>query len=72
MARKLQTKRGRALYKKRGQIVEPIFGQIKTCRGIQKFMRRGFKACAKEWKLICASHNLLKLWRSGEMVVNGT
>lgn len=72
MQRKLLTKRGRELYKKRGQIVEPIFGQIKTCRGIQKFMRRGYEACAQEWKLICATHNLLKLWRSGKMVFNGT
>ena len=71
MERKLSTKRGRALYKKRGQIVEPVFGQIKTCRGIEKFIRRGFEACAQEWKLICATHNLLKLWRSGKMVFNG-
>jgi hypothetical protein len=60
MERKLLTKRGRTLYKKRGQIVEPVFGQIKTCRGILKFMRRGFEVCAQEWKLICATHNLLK------------
>lgn len=70
MERKLLTKRGRALYKKRGQTVEPVFGQIKTCRGLQKFMRRGFEACAQEWKLICATHNLLKLWRSGKMALN--
>lgn len=56
MQRKLLTKRGRAWYKKRGQLVEPIFGQIKTCRAIQRFMRRGFEACAQEWKLICATH----------------
>jgi transposase len=70
MERKLLTKRGRALYKKRGQIVEPVFGQIKTCRGIPKFMRRGFEACAQEWKLICATHNFLKLWRNDKMVFN--
>jgi hypothetical protein len=68
MERKLLTKRGRALYKKRGQIVEPVFGQIKSCRGILKFMRRGLEACAQEWKLICATHNLLKLWRSGKAI----
>jgi transposase len=71
MERKLLTKRGRALYKKRGQMVEPVFGQIKTCRGILTFMRRGLEACAQEWKLICATHNLLKLWRSGKVAVNG-
>ncbi len=66
MERKLRTKRGRELYKKRGQTVEPVFGQIKDCRGIRKFMRRGLEACAQEWKLICATHNILKLWRSGK------
>jgi len=66
MERKLLTKRGRALYKKRGQMVEPVFGQIKSVRGIGGFMRRGLEACAQEWKLICATHNLLKLWRSGK------
>lgn len=65
MERKLLTQRGRTLYKKRGQIIEPVFGQIKVCRGIDRFMRRGVEACAQEWKLMCATHNLLKLWRSG-------
>jgi transposase len=65
MERKLLTKRGRALYKKRGQTVEAVFGQIKDNRGIRHYMRRGLEACSQEWKLICATHNLLKLWRSG-------
>jgi hypothetical protein len=66
MERKLLTKRGRALYKKRGQTVEAVFGQIKDARNIRCFMRRGLEACSQEWKLICATHNLLKLWRSGK------
>lgn len=66
MARALLTKRGRRLYKLRGQTVEPVFGQIKTVRGCDRFMRRGEQACASEWKLLCATHNLLKLWRSGK------
>jgi len=66
MERKLRTKRGRELYKKRGQTVEAVFGQIKDNRGIRHFMRRGLEACSQEWKLICATHNLLKLWRSGK------
>lgn len=63
MERKLLTKRGRALYKKRSCTVEPVFGQIKDARGCDRFMRRGKSACASEWKLICATHNLLKLWK---------
>jgi len=63
MERKLITKRGKAIYKKRGQTVEPVFGQIKAIRNSDRFMRRGEEACASEWKLLCATHNLLKLWR---------
>jgi hypothetical protein len=70
MEQKLLTERGRKLYKLRGQTVEPVFGQIKDARGIDKFMRRGFEACRSEWSLICATHNLLKLWRSGKACWN--
>ena len=65
MERKLLTKRGKALYKLRSQTVEPVFGQIKECRGSGTFLRRGTSAVNSEWRLICAGHNLLKLWRSG-------
>ena len=44
-------------------MIEPVFGQIKENRGIRRFQRRGFNACASEWKLIAASHNLRKLYR---------
>jgi transposase len=66
MDRKLLTKRGRRLYKQRSQIIEPVFGQTKSCRGIDRFMRRGLGNCRAEWKVICGTHNLLKLWRSGK------
>ncbi len=66
MDRALRTKRGRRLYKTRGCTVEPVFGQIKVGRGCDRFMRRGEQACASEWKLLCTTHNLLKLWRSGK------
>jgi len=70
MERKLLTERGRQLYKLRGQTVEPVFGQIKDVRGFDKFMRRGIEACRSEWSLICATHNLLKLWRSSKACWN--
>jgi transposase len=65
MERRLMTKRGRATYKKRSQTVEPVFGQIKDARGCKRFNLRGLDGAAGEWKLICGTHNLLKLWRSG-------
>ncbi len=70
MERKLLTDRGRELYKLRSRTVEPVFGQIKDVRGFDRFMRRGFEACRSEWSLICATHNLLKLWRSGKACWN--
>ena len=51
MERKLLTKRGRALYRLRGQTVEPVFGQMKGTQGADRFMVRGLTACAGEWTL---------------------
>ncbi len=59
----LDTPEGQALYRRRQQIVEPVFAHTKILRGIDRFQRRGLAACAAEWKLIAATHNLLKLWR---------
>ncbi len=65
MARKLRTIKGRGVYKKRKQIVEPVFGQIKEVRGYRQFLLRGISAVEAEWDMICLTHNLLKLFRSG-------
>ena len=46
MRRTLTTKRGRRLYEQRRWMIEPVFGQIKENRGIRRFQRRGFEACA--------------------------
>ena len=59
----LDTEEGRALYRRRQQIVEPVFAHTKFLRRIDRFQRRGLAACAAEWKLIAATHNQLKLWR---------
>jgi hypothetical protein len=40
-----------------------VHGQIKEQQGARRFMRRGMRACQAEWKLLCGTHNLLKLWR---------
>lgn len=63
MAGRLETPTGRADYKMRKQIVEPVFGQIKAGQRFTRFSRRGHDACAAEWKFVCATHNLLKIYR---------
>lgn len=65
MARKLRTKKGQGIYKKRKQIVEPVFGQIKEARGFRRFHMRGFESVTGEWNLVCLTHNILKLFHSG-------
>ena len=70
MARKLRTKKGRAEYARRKAIVEPPFGQIKHCRGFRQFMLRGLRQMQGEWKLVCLTHNLLKVFRHGALVVD--
>jgi transposase len=63
MVATLDTPRGTRLYRKRAATIEPVFAQIKHNRGIRTLSRRGLAAADSEWKLICATHNLLKLWR---------
>ena len=73
MARKLRTKQGRAHYARRKVIVEPVFGQIKEAMGFRRFSLRGKAKVDAEWHLVCAVHDLGKLFRSGraERVIDG-
>jgi len=68
MIRKLRTKRGKERYKLRKEVAEPVFGQVKEVRGFRAFLLRGQRNVRCEWRLICATHNLLKLFRSGYAV----
>ena len=69
MTAKLHTPEGRALYGRRKVIVEPVFGQIKEGRGFRRFLLRGLDKVRGEWRLVCLTHNLLKLWRYSEVAV---
>jgi transposase len=63
MRRKLQTKAGAMIYAARKAIVEPVFGQIKQARGFRRFSLRGLAKVRAEWALVCATHNILKMYR---------
>jgi len=68
MGRKVRTKKGCATYSKRKHIVEPVFGQIKEARGFRRFSLRGLENVTCEWDIVCLTHNILKLFRSGFQV----
>jgi hypothetical protein len=63
MAAKVRTPEGRAVYARRKVIVKPVFGQIKEGRGFRRFLLRGLDNIRGEWRLVCVTHNLLKIWR---------
>lgn len=64
MDRKLATKRGQQLYRKRSGMIEPVFGQIKHNRNQRTFLLRGLDGVNLEWKLWCTTHNLLKMFQA--------
>lgn len=69
MARKLKTKNGAAVYKRRKAIVEPVFGQMSTVQNARELRLRGKAAARAQWRFHCAVHNLLKLHRNGGLAL---
>ena len=61
MPRVLETDHGAELYRQRQELIEPVFAHTKFNRRIDRFHRRGRSAVRTEWRLITATHNLLKL-----------
>lgn len=57
---RLRSARGRAWYKKRKGMVEPVFGTLKEQRGMRQFQRRGQPATAVEWALAAMAYNLTR------------
>jgi transposase len=63
MIEKMEQKNSKEVYKKRKQIVEPVFGQIKNS-GFRGFLLRGYKKATAEFSLACAVHNFKKITRA--------
>jgi hypothetical protein len=57
-----QRARRRALRQTPGMI-EPVFAHTKFNRRMDRFQRRGRSAARSEWRLMTATHNLLKLYK---------
>ncbi len=62
MQRKLRTQAGRAVYRLRKAIAEPVFGQIKGARGFTRFLLRGRVKVRGEWALVATAHNICRLF----------
>lgn len=60
---KVQTERGRAIYRKRKAIIEPIFGRWQHNWGVRRLRLRGLNGFSVELHLLAIAHNLTKLIR---------
>ena len=60
MNRKMKKEESKKVYRKRKQIVEPVFGQIKNS-GFRGFLLRGYRKATGEFSLACAVHNFKKI-----------
>jgi transposase len=68
MREQLDSEDGRRVYRRRQTAIEPIFGHTKHNRRLERFRRRGLAACRAEWRLITATHNLLKLYKTAPAI----
>ena len=60
MIKKFNTEEYQDKYAYRIQIVEPVFANIKYCKGLDSFTLRGSRKVNGQWKLYCIMHNLSK------------
>jgi len=63
MAAALATEEGRARYRRRKAIVEPVFGWLKHVMGFRRFSVRGLTKVTGEWSLVCLAVNLKRSHR---------
>ena len=68
----LDSPRGHAAYARRKVAVEPVFGQIRACRGFRQMSFRGLLKNRCEWLFVCLTHNLLKLFRASAGLLAAT
>lgn len=65
MAQHMATPEGKAHYRRRKVIPEPVFGWIKQAIGFRRFSLRGLSKVTEEWNLVCLATNLRRMHRLG-------
>jgi transposase len=66
MKQKIDTPEGRRTYSKRLGIVEPVFGNIRACKRMDRFTVRGRIKVNIQWMLYCLVHNIEKIINFGK------
>jgi hypothetical protein len=68
MKHRVDSDKGKLIYSHRMSVVEPVFGNIGTNKGLNRFSLRGKKKVQSQWQLFCMVHNIEKLANYGKMV----
>ena len=69
MIKKFDTDKGRFIYSRRMGIVEPVFANIRNTFGFKWFSLRSKQKVDIQWKLICMVHNISKVWRYSDTIL---
>lgn len=67
MKHRVDSEQGKQIYSHRMSVVEPVFGNIGTNKGLNRFSLRGKKKVQGQWQLYCMVHNIEKLANYGKM-----
>lgn len=65
MKRRIDSPEGRIQYGRRFATVEPVFGNLRHNKQLNRFTLRGRKKVDAQWKLYCLVHNIEKLAHHG-------
>jgi hypothetical protein len=65
MKRKIDTELGRQMIARRFATGEPVFGNLRHNKGLDRFTLRGREKVDGQWKLYCLVHNIEKLAHHG-------
>jgi len=67
MKHRVDSPRGKEIYSHRMSVVEPVFGNLGTNKGLNRFSLRGKKKVQGQWQLYCLVHNIEKLANYGQL-----
>lgn len=65
MKKRIDSPAGGARYGERFATVEPVFGNLRHNKGLDRFTLRGRAKVDTQWKLFCLVHNIEKLAHHG-------
>lgn len=69
MKHRVDSQKGKEVYSHRMSVVEPVFANIGTNKGLNRFSLRGKVKVQAQWRLYCMVHNIEKLANYGQLAV---